>query len=165
MDRSSALVARLDPYWKMEAANALLLPAAMLWLAEGQVGWPALTAMAAMVLMLAVGALYWRAKVRQLRDRRPIRPALLRIRRLRRPALILTLAGAAAAAAAWIVPGLARGDAERWVALAAAVLAVLEYVNYYHRQLQHFDNRADFKRLLSGKGFRRSQMARDLAEM
>ena len=51
---------------------------------------------------------------------------------------------------------------DRWVALAAAVLAALEYVNYYHRQLQHFDNFADIKRLLTGRGFRRSQMARDL---
>jgi hypothetical protein len=43
------------------------------------------------------------------------------------------------------------------------VLAVLEYVNYYHRQLQHFDNKADFRRMLAGKGFRQSWMARDLA--
>jgi hypothetical protein len=43
------------------------------------------------------------------------------------------------------------------------VLAMLEYINYYHRQLQHFDNAADLKRLLSGKGFKRSHMARELA--
>ena len=141
------------------------LPAVMLWLANGQIGWLSAIAMAAMVLMLAVGAYYWRAKVRLLRDRHPIRPALLRIARLRGPALILTLAGAVAAGAAWAVPGLARGSADRWVALAAAVLSALEYVNYYHRQLQHFDNRADLRRLLTGKGFRRSQMARDLAEL
>jgi hypothetical protein len=48
-------------------------------------------------------------------------------------------------------------------AIAAAVLATLaalEYVNYYHVQLQHFDNAADFKRLVSGKGFRRAHLAR-----
>jgi hypothetical protein len=28
--------------------------------------------------------------------------------------------------------------------------------------LQHFDNVADIRRLLTGRGFRRSQMARDL---
>ena len=54
------------------------------------------------------------------------------------------------------------GLADRNVATACAVLAVLEYVNYYHRQLQHFDSREDFRRLLTGKGFRKSWLARDL---
>jgi hypothetical protein len=40
------------------------------------------------------------------------------------------------------------------------LLAVLEYVNYYHVQLNHFDNAADFRRLLSGKGFRKPHLAR-----
>ncbi|MDQ3080564.1 MAG: hypothetical protein M3R03_11290 [Pseudomonadota bacterium] len=43
------------------------------------------------------------------------------------------------------------------------LLAGLEYVNYYHRQLQHFDNLADLKRLFSGRGFKPSHMARSLA--
>jgi hypothetical protein len=30
-------------------------------------------------------------------------------------------------------------------------------------QLQHFDNGADFKRLIGGRGFRRAHLARDLA--
>jgi hypothetical protein len=55
--------------------------------------------------------------------------------------------------------------ADRIAATACAVLAALEYVNYYHRQLQHFDNWADFKRLIAGKGFRKSWMARDLDAM
>jgi hypothetical protein len=32
------------------------------------------------------------------------------------------------------------------------LLAALEYMNYYHRQLQHFDNMADFKRLITAEG-------------
>jgi hypothetical protein len=52
--------------------------------------------------------------------------------------------------------------ADQIAATACAALAALEYVNYYHRQLQHFDSWADFKRLLAGKGFRKSWMARDL---
>jgi len=39
---------------------------------------------------------------------------------------------------------------------------VLEHVNYYHRQLQHFDHWPDFKRLITGRGFRRSQLSVDL---
>ena len=59
----------------------------------------------------------------------------------------------------------ARGLADRVAATGCATLAVLEYVNYYHRQLQHFDNKADFKRMLAGKGFRQSWLARDLSEL
>lgn len=52
-----------------------------------------------------------------------------------------------------------------WPVIGAAILtllAALEYVNYYHRQLQHFDRSSDFKRLITGGGFRRSHMARNL---
>ncbi len=31
-----ALLQRLDPYWKMEAANVLFVPLFMLWLSDGQ---------------------------------------------------------------------------------------------------------------------------------
>ena len=78
------------------------------------------------------------------------------------PALVLTLAGCATALAGWWAPAWSAGLADRNVATAGAVLAVLEYVNDYHRQLQHFDSREDFRRLLSGKGFRTSWLARDL---
>ena len=44
-----------------------------------------------------------------------------------------------------------------------SLLALAEYVNYYHRQLQHFDNWPDFRRLMTGKGFRPAKMAVDLA--
>ena len=47
--------------------------------------------------------------------------------------------------------------------LVVTILGVLEYVNYYHVQLQHFDNMADWRRLLAGRGFRPAHMARDLA--
>ncbi|MEN9392769.1 MAG: hypothetical protein RLZZ104_1112, partial [Pseudomonadota bacterium] len=62
----------------------------------------------------------------------------------------------------WLVPSWSAGLADRNIATGCAVLAVLEYINYYHRQLQHFDNGEDFQRLLAGKGFRKSWMARDI---
>lgn len=158
------LLARLEPYWKMEAANVIALPALAIYLSGGQLSWVSLVPMAAMALLLIIGALYWRGKVRQLKGEAQNWSGLLGIlARLQLPALLLTLAGAAAAAAAWSVSGLAIGTADRWAATACAILAVLEYVNYYHRQLQHFDNKADFRRMLAGKGFRQSWMARDLA--
>jgi hypothetical protein len=93
-------------------------------------------------------------------------PALLRrIAAWRRPALALTLAGCATALAGWLLPGWAVGAADRYAATGCAILAALEYVNYYHRQLQHFDNREDFRRLLAGKGFRKSWLARDLESL
>jgi len=158
------LLARLEPYWKMEAGNVVVLPLVMLLLSGGQLGWVSLVPMAAMVAMLVIGALYWRGKVRQLKGEAQDWPGLLRlIARLQVPVLVLTLLGCAAAAAGWLMPDLACGTADRWSATASAVLAALEYVNYYHRQLQHFDNKADFRRMLAGKGFRQSWMARDLA--
>jgi hypothetical protein len=49
------------------------------------------------------------------------------------------------------------------VSLLLALLAILEYVNYYRVQLQHFDHAADFKRLVTGRGFRRSHLAKAIA--
>ena len=163
MKTQDALVKRLDPYWKMEAANAVIIPAVMLYLSDGSMGWISVLALVPMTALLIIGAVYWRAKVRQLQQKRyQIAPVLAKIGRLRLPVLILTILGALVAFASWSVPDLAISAADRICASIAAALAALEYVNYYHRQLQHFDNIADFKRLLTGKGFRASQMARDL---
>ncbi len=162
----SDILARLEPYWKMEAANAVLLPSMIVFLSEGQLGWVSLVPRASMVLLLVIGALYWRGKVRQLKGQSTgFSGLLLAIARLQWPALILVLAGCIAALAGWFGTDLARGLADRVAATGCATLAVLEYVNYYHRQLQHFDNKADFKRMLAGKGFRQSWLARDLAEL
>ncbi len=62
----------------------------------------------------------------------------------------------------WGAPGLVTSGWDKGVATFSTLMAVLEYVNYYHRQLQHFDHSEDFKRLLSGNGLRPSQMAKDL---
>jgi hypothetical protein len=160
------LLARLEPYWKMEAANVIALPALAIYLSGGQLSWVSLVPMAAMALLLVIGALYWRGKVRQLKGEQQNWSGLLRtLARLQLPAMVLTVAGAAAAVAGWIDSDLTIGTADRWAAAACATMAVLEYVNYYHRQIQHFDNKADFRRMLAGKGFRQSWMARDLAAL
>lgn len=158
------LLARLEPYWKMEAANAVALPMLVVWLSKGQLSWVSMMPMAAMVLLLVIGALYWRGKVRQLKGSAHNWTGLLRVlARLQVLALGLTLAGCTTALAGWISADLALGTADRVAATGCAILAALEYINYYHRQLQHFDNKADFKRMLAGQGFRPSWMARDLA--
>ena len=101
--------------------------------------------------------------MRQLRgDGGDFAPLLRRISAWRIPALVLIVASCVSALLGWGVPSWSADLTDRNVATGSAVLAVLEYVNYYHRQLQHFDNREDFRRLLAGKGFRKSWLARDL---
>ena len=52
--------------------------------------------------------------------------------------------------------------ASQYGSIVFTTLAVLEYINYYHWQLQHFDNASDFSRLIKGDGFRKSHLARAL---
>lgn len=159
------LIARLDPYWKMEFANMAIIPLLVLYFTKARIGWVTLVPMAATVLLLGIGTAYWWFKVRQLKEL-PVNGdrVLGIIASLQRPALILTVIGCGVAALGWMIPSLSLGLPDRVAASVCAALAAPEYVNYYHRQLQHFDNWADFKRMLAGKGFRRSWMARDLAE-
>jgi hypothetical protein len=158
-----ALIKRLGPYWKMEAGNAVLLPALMVYFSKGSIGWVSATATLPMIIMLVVGAVYWRAKLFQLRQRDyDIRPTLDKIAAVQVPVLVLTSVGSVVAVTGWLIPGMAISYADNVCASIAAILAILEYVNYYHRQLQHFDNIADFRRLTRGRGFRASQMANDL---
>ena len=160
----ASLLKRLDPYWKMEAANMVAIPVLAFGLTKGQISWISLVPLAATVLLLGIGTAYWWMKVRQLRRDDANHEAVLRwLSRLQLPSLLLTLAGVLSAALGRAIPELSVGLADRITAAVCAALAVLEYVNYYHRQLQHFDNKADFRRLLAGKGFRPSWMARDLA--
>ena len=153
---------RLTSYWRLEALNILFVPAMMLWLAGGNVGAISWIAILAMSLLLAIGAYYWRAKLMGIQSGEALKPSIERIGRLELPAALLTAVSAVIAVAAWIEPSLSAGLADRIVASCAAGLAVLEYVNYYHRQLQHFDHAADFRRLLEGRGFRKSQLRSDL---
>ena len=162
----AAVIARLDPYWKIEAVNIVAVPGTALFLTMGQIGWVTLVPMLAAALLLGIGAAYWRFKVRHLRRVQPDQGKVLHwIAWLQWPSLFLTLLGCLAMALGWLVPGQARGTPDRVAATVLAVLAALEYVNYYHRQLQHFDNLSDFRRMVAGKGFRQSWLARDLAAL
>jgi hypothetical protein len=81
--------------------------------------------------------------------------------RMRWPAIGLCVAAAVANGAEWISGN--AGLSAQFVAPAVLLLlAVLEYINYYHVQLQHFDHAPDWQRLVSGRGFRRSHLAREI---
>ena len=162
-DRSHGRVARrLAWYWPMEAANVVLMPALMAWLSNGQLGLPAVLAILPMSAMLVAGTAYLRGKYRQLTAGAPLDRTLAWLAAAQLPLLAATLVALATMVWVWTDPAVTRGLAERWVVSAAAILAALEYVNYYHRQLQHFDNASDWQRLISGRGFRTSQLRRDL---
>lgn len=146
--------------------NVVLVPLIMiLWpLSYGyKIGWGAYFTMIPMCGLLYVGGIYWRAK-RQALDKgmNPVRLVMPKISKAQYPLLLLTLIGIVIAVLLWVRPQLSFPRGDQWVATIAATLAGLEYINYYHRQLQHFDHLSDFKRLLTGRGFRRSQLAKDL---
>jgi hypothetical protein len=152
-------------YAALEAGNVVLVPGLALLLAPPSRPVEFLSmglAIGTCAGFLIVGAAYWRA-VDQ-RVRRADRTLLVRVLAfagaVEKPLLLLTSAAALALVFAFWLHG--------WTApvIAAAVLtllAALEYVNYYHRQLQHFDRWSDFKRLVSTRRLPPSHMARALA--
>jgi len=151
-------------YANLEAFNALMLPALAAYF-----GWPTdrsgaillIIANAALVIGLVVGAAYWWGVAARLKRRTEPMARALRLAAIAQlPMLLLTVA--ALAGCAWLVAddGMTLPNI---VAIVVTTLAALEYVNYYHVQLQHFDNARDFRKLLRGKAFRRAHMARELA--
>jgi hypothetical protein len=148
----------------MEAANILLLPGAALLFAPPQHVAEMFSmglAIGACAGFLLVGALFWWGLDQRLklRNGRPLTNALVVADRLEVP--LLFLSGAATVSLIWALGE--RGFT--WPLAAAAVLnllAVLEYANYYHRQIQHFDRWSDFKRLVTTRRLRRSHMSRAL---
>jgi hypothetical protein len=155
---------RLRSYWKMEAGCAFLIPATLLWLwpptdlAEAV---PLVLALLPAVLLLLLGASYWRAALKRAEgDPVPLTRIVRIADRVDRPAQLLVLvaavaAGIAAGTRGWTPPIIA--------AAACAVLAALEYLNYYRVQIQNFDHGPDLKRLIARRRLRRAHLARDLA--
>ncbi len=150
-------------YANLEAFNALLIPAVATYF-----GWPTdrsgaillVVANAALVIGLIVGAAYWWGVAARLRRRpAPMARALRLADVAQRPMLLLTLIAAAGCAWQLADDGVTLTTI---VSFVVTILAALEYINYYHVQLQHFDNVRDFRKLLRGGGFRRAHLARDL---
>lgn len=112
-------------------------------------------AAAAMILLLQ-GSAYWAAKSRQLRTGEPELPGVgvFRVLCVLDPILLIVLGGVVARDAAADPPATVAG-------IAFWILAVLEYVNYFFRQLM-YDNAADM-RWLTTNGIKRSSLSRDLA--
>ena len=152
-------------YAAMEAFNILLVPGTVLYFAfpiHPLERVATLLAAVACAGLLLVGARYWagvHARVTR-RELSGLERALDFAERTRRPLLWLTVAAAAAVLWTWAARGLTAPVIGAGV---LTILAALEYVNYFHRQLQHFDRWTDLKRLLATRRLPRAHMARALA--
>ena len=165
MHATSAPARRLTTYWKLEAGNVVFVPALAVYLVLSAGG----TITAALVLsclacsfLLVIGTIVLRMMLRKARgesaagkDRIPM------LLWMRWPAIALCAAAAIALGVECITktPTL---SAQFLAPAVLLVLAVLEYINYYHIQLQHFDHAPDWKRFISGRGFRPSHLAREI---
>lgn len=161
------LLKRLRPYYQMEAANVILVPiiACVAVLADpaGRITPAMVAAMAATSFLLIVGTIAWKMVVDGLEGKRETeRQWVPRLAAARAPSIALILI--ALALTTWeAMQSLPNWPGSLIAAVLLVVLAILEYVNYYHYQLQHFDHAADFARLMSGRGFRRSHLSRAIS--
>ena len=154
----AALRKHLSSYWKMEAGNVLLVPLivwAMVWSAGDAAMW---LGAAACSFLLVVGTAAWLLVLAGL-DGKPAQATRLVAFCARAEIVsLLLLAAATLAAASAVITG---GWPPRTLAAAGlTLLGWLEYVNYYHWQLQNFDSQIDAKRLAAGRGLRRAHMGR-----
>jgi hypothetical protein len=164
--RRDNLLKRLKPYWMMEGANVVLVPAIAWFLisvfAKGQITIAVLAAMLATSFLLVVGTFAWKMVVDGLEGNPKSEEQWTPWLDLCRwPALILIIL-AVIATVAEAISTLPRISASLVGASLLCLLAILEFVNYYHVQLQHFDHAEDFQRFLSGKGFRRSHLSKSI---
>lgn len=156
LSASTPLYRRLRTLAILEFANIPLQ--AWIWFSQIGLPWsaPNVVAFAAFAVLLLQGGAYWVVKLRQLRAGSVAPAGMDLFRRLRvANAPLLALAGAYVLHAASVSPS--RASIPGAVFL---VVAVLEYVNYFHLQLMH-DTPGDLSRLRR-TGLRKSHLARDL---
>jgi hypothetical protein len=157
---------RLESYWRLELFNAVLLPAIAIYAlaVTGQaIGLLGISCLIPTSALLIAGGCYWRAKARQLRRvRSNLDSTLYWLDRLQYPLLVSCITVSLLCVADLSLLRFSVSTGDRVVAIVATTLGILEYINYYQRQLQHFDHAPDFLRLLNGKGFRKSQLRADL---
>ncbi len=157
----AALRKHLASYWKMEAGNVLAVPLFvwfLVWQAGDRPDLAAGLAAAACSFLLVIGTAAWLLVLARM-DGKPAQAERLLAFCARAELPALLLLGIAVLASGRAV--VAQGWPPRTIAaVGLTVLAALEYVNYYHWQLQNFDSAIDFRRLLAGRGLRRAHMGR-----
>jgi hypothetical protein len=149
---------RRTAYW--ELANVAWLAALVFGVIDAPFSAANLTGYALASGLLVQGAAYWLSTARRMETGRRPDPAgtslrVWRILRVVDPAvlavgLVVVVVGVARQPTVATVPG-----------LCLALLAVAEYVNYFHRQLM-YDNLPDLRWLFRTRRLRRSHLALDL---
>jgi hypothetical protein len=151
----------LAKYWKMEAGNVLLIPAmgyAMLWSGDVTPDAAAIAGMAACSLLLLIGAAAWRMALAGLDGDTMLAEELTAACAWAEWLAVLVLATAMASASVMEVGW----RPNSFAAAGFTLMGWLEYVNYYHVQLQNFDSTIDIKRLQAGRGLRRAHLGRSV---
>lgn len=155
---------RLRCLWTLELANALFFFPLFYYVISLnlRLGWFSLVSLIVVCAELVVGAAFWFLKSRALAASEPLsRPDT------RRTFHATKLAFAAALPvlfALFVVRAFVQHDAspgELLVGGGLMIMALLEYINYYHVQLS-YDNRADLQYLLTHRRLKRAVMVRDL---
>jgi hypothetical protein len=165
MTPNSSPVRRLSTYWKIVASNVVLIPALAVYLvlkSGGTISIALVLSCLACSVLLVIGTIVLRMMLRKADGDANATAAWIPVLiRMRWPAIGLCVAAAVAVGVECINTG-PRFSAQFIAPAVLLLLAVLEYINYYHVQLQHFDQAPDWKRLISGRGFRRSHLAREI---
>jgi hypothetical protein len=156
-----ALRKHLASYWKMEGGNVLAVPL-FVWFLVWQAGdTPDLAAglgAAACSFLLVVGTAAWRMALARLDGETSLAQRLVAFcARAEIPSLLLLVAAIIGAGLAIATNG---WPPRTIAAVGLTLLAALEYVNYYHWQLQNFDSAIDFKRIMASRGLRRAHLGR-----
>ncbi len=159
----SALEKRLSSYWQLEAMNVALVPMAVLISAISlgdQIRWPLLVCLAANAVLLVIGSCYWRIEYLRLRGQQEPYDTWLPRLAAAEPLAVVSTGLAVISFIADVLSMGAVSGATSWLTAGMALLALLEYVNYYRWQLQYFDHLPDFRALVKRKRLKRAHMAR-----
>ena len=155
---------RLRYLWTFELLNALVVFPLLYYVISlrYRLGWFSLTALLVVCAILPAGTAFWFLKSRALDGSRLLyQPGIRRCFRACKRAFGLIVVGLVAL---FGVRAFAQSDAalaELVVGTGFALMALLEYINYYHIQLS-YDNRADLHYLLTHRRLKRAVMVRDL---
>lgn len=152
----SALVRRLRSTAAGELVSCVVLPLVFFWFADLTVSVANIAGAAVMVLLLVQGATYWLVKARQLTvpSARPAGMGTFSVLAFVNPVLLVVTIMIIGYSFVTIGPAAAVLGFGCWS------LAVLEHVNYFHRQLM-YDNAVDLA-WLRAHGLKRAALARDL---
>lgn len=165
---SAVLSKRLTMYWQMELVSSVLIPTVFILFmltTNSAFGWFAFVCYLPAFVLLLLGARYWYSKLEHIKgDSVPLKQ-LLPIARMLRIPLLSTCIIAFAMCIGELFNPISVSTLDCVGGLVFTTLAILEFINYYVVQLQHFDHWPDFVRLISGRGFRKSHLRRDLEKL